>query len=76
MTAEVASPGTTYDWFANLPLASSAGSTVYSWYESSKNCCRVSMFALGTMESSAKCVAGAAAPLVKKLDGPSEYKSV
>ena len=63
----------TYDWLSSLPMASSAGSTVYSWYENSKNCCRVSKYALGTMESSVKYAAETAAPLVKKLDGPSKF---
>ncbi len=73
-TVEVATPvnsrTTTYDWLTQTPLATSAGTTVYSWYESSKNCCRVSKFALGTVESSAQYVAGAAAPFVKRLDTP------
>ncbi len=70
-TTEVAKPvNSTYGWLANTPLASSAGTAVYSWYESSKNYCRVSKFALGTMESSAYYVAGAAAPIVHRLDSP------
>ena len=64
----------TYDWVASLPLASSAGGTVCSFYESSKNCCRLSAYALGTVESSVKYAAGAAAPVVKRLDGPSECR--
>ena len=71
---EVAKRSCTYDWFANNPLTSSAGSTVYSWYESSKNCCRVSQYALGAVESSVKYATETAAPLVKKLplERPSE----
>lgn len=72
---EVAQPASTYDWFASIPLASSAGSAVYSWYEGSKNCCRLSQFAIGTMESSVKYAAGTAAPLVKKFDKPSKFDS-
>lgn len=64
----------TYDWLSSLPMASSAGSTVYSWYENSKNCCRVSQYALGTVESSVKYAAETAAPLVKRLDGPSKSR--
>ena len=63
----------TYDWLSSLPMASSAGSTVYSWYENSKNCCRVSKYALGTVECTVKYAAETAAPLVKKLDRPSEF---
>ena len=63
----------TYDWLSSLPMASSTGSAVYSWYESSKNCCRVSKYALGTVECSVKYAAETAAPLVKKLDKPSEF---
>lgn len=72
---EVAQPASTYDWFASIPLASSAGSTVYSWYEGSKKCCRLSQFAIGTVESSVKYAAGTAAPLVKKFDRPSKFYS-
>lgn len=67
-------PASTYDWLASLPLASSAGSAVYSWYEGSKKCCRLSEFAIGTVESSVKYAAGTAAPIVKKLDRPSEFE--
>ena len=69
---EVPKPTSSYNWFAQIPLTKSAGTTVYSWYESSKNCCSVSKFALGTMESSAQYVAGAAAPIMKRLDTPSK----
>lgn len=65
-------PTSTYRWLSSLPIASSAGSTVYSLYETSKNCCHLSHFALGTVECSVKYAAGAAAPFVKRLDGPSE----
>ena len=72
VVAEVTKPATTYEWLGSLPLAASAGNTVYSWYEGTKNCCRVSQFAIGTVESTVKYAAGTAAPLVKKLDKPSE----
>ena len=68
----VCKPATTYEWLGSLPLAASAGNTVYSWYEGTKNYCRVSQFAIGTVESTVKYAAGSAAPLVKKLDRPSE----
>ena len=73
---EVAQPASTYDWFASIPLASSAGSTVYSWYEGSKKCCRLSQFAIGTVESSVKYAADTAAPLVKKFDRPSKQPNL
>ncbi len=59
-------------WLAANPLASSAGNTLYGWYESSKGYSRVSEYALDTIESSVKFAAGTAAPLVKKLDRPSK----
>lgn len=62
-----------YEWLAANPLASHAGSTLQGWYESSKGCCRISDYALGTIESSVKFAAGTAAPIVKKLDKPSKH---
>ena len=59
-------PSSTYQWLSSVPLVSSAGSTVYGWYEGSKNCTRVSKYALETVESSVKYVADTAAPVVKK----------
>ncbi len=72
VAVDVTKPVTTYEWLGSLPLAASAGNTVYSWYEGTKNCCRISQFAIGTVESTVKYAAGTAAPLVKKLDKPSE----
>jgi hypothetical protein len=45
---------------------SSAGSTVYGWYEGSKNYTRASKYALDSVESSVKYVAGTAATVVKR----------
>ena len=73
VVAEVSKPATTYEWLGSLPLAASAGNTVYSWYEGTKNCCRVSQFAIGTVESTVKYAADAAAPIVKRLDKPSKW---
>ena len=68
----VPTAGSVYEWLSGNPLASHAGSTLYGWYEGSKGCCRLSGYALGTIESSVKYAAGTAAPLVKKLDRPSK----
>ena len=59
-------PSSTYEWLSSVPLVSSAGSTVYGWYEGSKNYTRVSKYALETVESSVKYVADTAAPVVMK----------
>ena len=65
-------PGSTYEWLAHNPLAAAAGSTIASFYEGSKNSCRLANFVIGTAESSVKYAAGTAAPLVKKLEAPSK----
>ena len=72
----IVQPGTTYEWFSSLPLAASAGTAVYNMYEGSKNYSSVTQYALGTMESSVKMAASAVAPVVKKLDKPSELTTV
>ena len=59
-------PASTYEWLASVPVLSSAGSTVYGWYEGSKNYTRASKYALDTVESSVKYVADTAASVVKK----------
>lgn len=67
-TTEVEKPvATTYGWLSQNALASSAGNTLYSWYDSSKKCCRLSEYAFGTVECSVKYAAETAAPIVKKL---------
>lgn len=64
---------TVYGWLSSNPLAASAGNAVYNVYEGSKNYNCVTQYALGTVESSVKMAASAVAPVVKKLDKPSEY---
>ena len=66
-------PASTYEWLASVPLLSSAGNTVYSWYEGSKNYTRASKYALDSVESSVKYVADTAAPVVKR---PSKWRYV
>ena len=63
-------PASTYEWLASVPVLSSAGSTVYGWYEGSKNYTRASKYALDSVETSVKYVAGTAASVVK---GPSKF---
>ena len=58
-------PSTTYEWLASVPVISSAGSTVYGWYEGSKNYTRASKYALDSVESSVKYVADTATSVVK-----------
>ncbi len=60
------------EWLSAIPMASSAGNTLYSLYEGSKGYSRASDYALGTIETSVKFAAGTVAPLVKKLDKPSK----
>lgn len=67
-----ASPATTYEWLCTLPMATSAGSAVSSFYEGSKNYNCVTQYALGTVESSVKKAASTVAPVVQKLDRPSK----
>ncbi len=64
--------GSVYEWLSENPLASSAASSLYNWYEGSKSYCRASDYALSGIESSVKYAAETAAPLVKKLDRPSK----
>ena len=59
-------PSTTVEWLASVPVLCSAGSTVYGWYEGSKNYTRASKYALDSVESSVKYVADTAATVVKK----------
>lgn len=72
-----APPGSTYQWFASNPLASSCGSTIYSAYEGSKNYSRLTKAAFGTMESALGYMAETAKPVVgkvaEKLDRPSKW---
>lgn len=63
-------PASTYEWLAGVPVLSSAGNTVYNWYEGSKNYTRASKYALDSVESSVKYVADTAASVVKR---PSKY---
>ncbi len=69
----IAQPATTYEWLSNVPLAASAGTAVYNFYAGSKNCSRVTQYALETVETSVSMVVSVASPVVKKLDGPSKY---
>jgi hypothetical protein len=71
-TGEEGAPASTYEWLASVPVLSSAGSTVYGWYEGSKNYTRASKYALDSVESSVKYVADTAASVVK---GPSKLPS-
>ena len=59
-------PSSTYEWLASVPVLSSAGSTVYNWYEGSKNYTRASKYALDSVESSVKYVADTAASVAKR----------
>lgn len=59
-------PSSTYEWLASVPVLSSAGSTVYGWYEGSKNYTRASKYALDSVESSVKYVTDTAATVVKR----------
>lgn len=66
-------PSSTYEWLASVPVLSSAGNIVYSWYEGSKNYTRASKYALDSMESSVKYVADTAATVVKRPSKSNEY---
>ena len=67
-----AGPSSTYEWLAGVPVLSSAGSTIYGWYEGSKNYTRASKYALDSVESSVKYVADTAASVVGR---PSEFQN-
>ena len=69
-------PSSTYEWLASVPVLSSAGSTVYGWYEGSKNYTRASKYALDSVESSVKYVAGTAATVVKRPSKCIKYACV
>lgn len=64
-TPSESGPSTTYEWLASVPVISSAGSTVYGWYEGSKNYTRASKYALDSVESSVKYAADTATSVVK-----------
>lgn len=70
--APSADSGSVYEWLSANPMAASAGTTLYNWYEGSKSYCRAGDYALSGIESSVKYAAETAAPLVKKLDKPSK----
>ena len=59
-------PSSVYQWLSTVPVAYSVGSTLYGWYEGSKNYTRLSKRALDGVESSVKYVADTAAPVVKR----------
>ena len=65
-------PASTYEWLASVPVLSSAGNTVYGWYEGSKNYTRASKYALDSVESSVKYVSDTAAGVVGR---PSEFST-
>lgn len=70
--------GSTYQWLASNPIASSCGTTIYSAYEGSKNYSRLTKAAFGTVESALVYVTDTARPVVgkvaEKLDHPSELR--
>ena len=73
-------PGSTYQWLASNPLASSCGSTIDSAYEGSKNYSRLTKAAFGTVESALSYVSDTARPVVgkvaEKLDRPSKWQNI
>ena len=69
-------PTTTWDWISSVPLANSAGTTVYGWYDGVKNRCSLTNYALTKVETAVKVAAGVTQPVVKKVEGKCTFSYV